>query len=391
MGWVRKLPSGRYQGAYRDAAGRTHRQAFELRRDAAAWTTANEEALRRGEWLSPTELRTTVADVAERWLGSLVCGVDTRRHYAKAWRVHLGPAFGAMRVRSVGHGDVQAWVARLSADLAPASVRTYLSYLRTLFNFALDEGLISRNPCRRVALPTVDDAEPAVRLLEPETVAALVDAIHPRFAVLAMLGAGAGLRQGEARGLCVDKVDFLRRTVTVHRQLAYVPAAHRQTEATIGLRAPKTRAGRRTIPVGEGLIEVVAHHLERFGPGPGGLIATNTIGQPIAQQILSDHWRAAVRAVAGPGEVIDFHQLRHFYASSLIAAGENPKVIQVRLGHSSISVTFDVYGHLFPADDERTRAVSDGIVTAVRANIPARVRAREFPSADRTAGQSRLL
>jgi integrase len=166
--------------------------------------------------------------------------------------------------------------------------------------------------------------------------------------------AATGLRNGEIGGLTVDRVDFLRRTVTVDRQL--VGTALR--EPRFG--PPKTKASNRVIPVPAALVETMAAHLSEF---PSETVVFRTAhGSPWTRKTLNGEWRdwLAKAAVA-----FNPHDLRHFYASGLIAAGLSPKVIQARLGHATITETMDTYGHLWPDDEDRTRDAAGALLEGI--------------------------
>jgi hypothetical protein len=155
-------------------------------------------------------------------------------------------------------------------------------------------------------------------------------------------------------------------------------------QAQNGALAPlKTKASRRTIPVGNWVTEEIAAHLQRFGPGYSQVIMSNNARRIIRRSAFGYVWRSAVAAArtcgkppagasaapecgdtcAEPAHMLPagtrFHDLRHFYASALIAANLNPKVIQTRLGHATIAETMDTYGHLFPDAEELGRTAVD--------------------------------
>lgn len=114
---------------------------------------------------------------------------------------------------------------------------------------------------------------------------------------------------------------------------------------------PKTAAGRRRIALPHRLCKELAEHLEEWPPSSDDLVFTAQRGGPLLNRNFRDRiWLPAVRASVG--EPMRFHDLRHTHAAILIAQGEHPKVIQHRLGHSSIKVTLDTYGHLFEGLDE---------------------------------------
>ncbi len=175
-----------------------------------------------------------------------------------------------------------------------------------------------------------------------------------RYKALVVLAAGTGLRQGECFGLTVDRVDFLRRTITVDRQLILPATGPPQ------FGPPKTAASVRTVPLPKVVGESLASHLERWPAGTEGLIFTNERGDPLRRNRLGEIWRAAVSRAALDG--LRFHDLRHFYASLLIRHGESVKVVQARLGHASASETLDTYSHLWPDNEERTRAAVEEVL-----------------------------
>ena len=194
------------------------------------------------------------------------------------------------------------------------------------------------------------------------------------------LGAGVGLRFGEATGLTVPRVQRGTRRIQVLEQ-----AQH-------DVLAPlKKKASRRTIPVGEWVIDEVVRHLDRFGPGPHQVVMSTANGGFVHRSGFGDMWRRAVLLArtcgklpgeadnhqrrcgdkcADPAHMVPFgtrfHDLRHFYASALIATNLNPKVIEARLGHATVSETMDTYGHLFQdAEDLGSRAVDEALAPAL--------------------------
>lgn len=175
-----------------------------------------------------------------------------------------------------------------------------------------------------------------------------------RYQALVVLAAGTGLRQGECFGLTVDRVDFLRRTITVDRQLILPATGPPQ------FGPPKTAASVRTVPLPKVVRESLAAHLERWPTDSDALIFTNERCCPLRRNRFGEIWRATVSRANLNG--LRFHDLRHFYASLLIRHGESVKVVQARLGHASASETLDTYSHLWPDNAERTRAAVDSIL-----------------------------
>lgn len=201
--------------------------------------------------------------------------------------------------------------------------------------------LLAKSPCRGVTPPAEVDRDLAV--LTAAEIAALAEAMHPWFRTWVYAAGYLGLRWGEMLGLRRRDVDPLCRTITVVQQSIEVDGK------LLGFGPPKTAAGRRTIDVPGFLAGMLEGQLaERAQPGPDGLVFVNTAGRtPHVSSFSSQSWKKA-RAVTGRPE-LRWHDLRHTAVALAIAQGAHPKAIQERMGHSSIQVTLDRYGHLFPS------------------------------------------
>ncbi len=181
----------------------------------------------------------------------------------------------------------------------------------------------------------------------------------PRWRAGVLLMASTGLRLSECLGLSVDRVDFFRRTIRVDRQLITMRGSH---ETTFG--PPKTRAAIRTIPVPQGVIDVLAAHLAAFPANENGLIFTtgatreNLAGRAISRNRWADVYRDACSTAKVEGRTRS-HDLRHVAASSMISAGLSVAAVQAVLRHASPSETLDVYTHVWPTDEDKTRAAME--------------------------------
>ncbi|MGH3668676.1 MAG: site-specific integrase, partial [Acidimicrobiia bacterium] len=154
-----------------------------------------------------------------------------------------------------------------------------------------------------------------------------------------------GLRWGELAGLRIADIDLLRRRLTVRSALIEAAAEAPR------LGRPKTAASERTITLPGIALDAIAQHIDRH-PLVDGVMWTTQRGAYLRRGSFSRIWRTAVAETVG--QPCRIHDLRHTHASWLIAAGEHPKTIQTRLGHSSIQVTMDRYGHLMEGLDDRT-------------------------------------
>jgi integrase len=218
--------------------------------------------------------------------------------------------------------------------------------------------LIASSPCIGITLPKRADAE--VVPLSVDQVEALAVAVPDRYRGLIVFAAGMGLRQGECFGLTVDRIDFLRRHVRVDRQLVSASAGIPE------FGPPKSKAGFRTVPMPDVVGSALAAHIARHGRGVGGLVFTNSLGNPLRRNTFGDMWRRAAQS-AGLPDSATFHDLRHFYTSLLIARGCSVKTVQRRLGHQSATETLDTYGHLWPDSDDETREAVDHVLASLGA------------------------
>ncbi|MFN0090314.1 MAG: tyrosine-type recombinase/integrase [Acidimicrobiales bacterium] len=266
------------------------------------------------------------------------------------------PTFGPRTLSSIQRSDIQAWASTLAGRLAPTTVATVYKELAGVFREAVHDGVLNVSPCRRISLPK--PAHGQITPLLVEQVHRIVEHTPVRYQALMVLCAGCGLRQGEALGLTVDRVDFLRRTVRIDRQML-TPA-----RGTPRFGPPKTPASVRTVPLPRIVGDRMAAHLTVFGEGPDRLLFTSAAGAPLRRNWTGGMMRRTV-AAAGLPATVTMHDLRHFYASLLIAEGQSVKVVQNRLGHRSAVETLDVYGHLWPDSETDTMTAVDRALAAV--------------------------
>ncbi len=169
-----------------------------------------------------------------------------------------------------------------------------------------------------------------------------------------MFVAGTGVRQGEAMGLTLDRVDLERREVRIERQLIRVVDG----QPVFG--PPKTPASYRTVPLPDVVVEALRKHVAELGVRANDLLFTLD-GGPISRQAFGHKWRPVAKE-AGLTIGTGIHSLRHYYASLLIRHGESVKTVQARLGHASAAETLDTYSHLWPDSDDRTREAVDQVL-----------------------------
>jgi integrase len=355
MASIKKRPDGAWRARYRDPSGKEHAAHFDRKVDGERWIREHAGAVDRGTWIDPAGARRTVKEYAEQWRMAQMHRPTTAASAETLLRLHVYPTFGDRQLGSVRRSDIQAWVSgRIAAGLAPSTVRTIHCYLAAVFRSAVEDRLIPASPCSRIALPKGQPKR--IEPMTTEAVERLAGEVPVRYRALIITAAGTGLRQGEALGMTVDRIDFLRRTLTIDRQLVTMPGRAPY------LAEPKTQASSRVIPLPQVVVDALAVHLAAFRAGAGGFVFTTEAGEPISRSTASKYiWNpAAKRAGLAPG--VTFHDLRHYFASLLIRHGESVKTVQARLGHASASETLDTYSHLWPDSDDRTREAVDAVL-----------------------------
>ncbi|WP_336213304.1 tyrosine-type recombinase/integrase, partial [Nonomuraea sp. LPB2021202275-12-8] len=175
-------------------------------------------------------------------------------------------------------------------------------------------------------------------------------AMPTEFAILVLLGAAAGLRQGEAFGLAVDRVDLNEQMLVVDRQVVVV---NRHPILAV----PKSPASVREVPMPSFLRDALAEHID--AERPVDVLCRTSRGNLIRRDYFNAAiWRPAI-ATAGLLPDTTFHDLRHTFASTALAAGVPISEVSRWLGHESITTTVDLYGHLVPEASQRARKAMD--------------------------------
>lgn len=343
MASVERWKGNRWRARYRTPDGQSRGKVFDRKIDAERFLVSMEHGKLVGSYVDPRAGRVTVADFWATWAARQPWRESSRAIVASYFKNHVEPVLGGRALNGLRRGDVESWSAGLS--VAPRTRRQIVQYLSTMLEAAVADGLIATNPARGSARPKVD-LTPVVPFTDAE-VEALRAAAPDWFAVALDLGLGAGLRQSEATGLTLDRVDFLRRQLTVDRQLVSPVVG----EPRFG--PPKSQRSYRTVPLADAVVEALASHVERFGTGEHGLVLHGQDGAPMSRQRFGLRWRN-LRASAGL-PAARFHDTRHTYASVLLAGGVSVAAAAEYLGHSP-AVLLGTYAHLVPQDHDRARA-----------------------------------
>ncbi len=329
------------------------RKTFPTLAEAKAWRAEALVALRRGMMRAPTS--TTLRQVWEVWLVGARDGTirnrsgdaykpSVLRSYETSMRLRVLPEFGGARLTDVTRLSVQALADQMLANgLDASTIRNTLIPLRAIYRRALARGEAAINPVAGVELPSVRGRRD--RIASPTAAAALVEAVAEDDRAVWATAFYAGLRLGELWALRDEDVDLEAGVIRVERSW----------DRHEGFIEPKSRAGRRAIPIVAALrVHLAARRLRRGRSG--GLFfgsGTRTFDRDALVGRANKAWKQAKLTPIG------LHEARHTFASILIAAGVNAKALSTYLGHSSIQITLDRYGHLMPGNEDEAVALVD--------------------------------
>ncbi|WAC65428.1 site-specific integrase [Agrococcus sp. SL85] len=233
---------------------------------------------------------------------------------------------------------------------------------------AARDRLIARDPSEGVKLPRIRRAQHAMQIPSPDAVSAAMSAAPDWFRLYIALCAFAGLRLGEASGMQLGDVQFLKRQMHVGRQV------QRAGAGKIKVTPPK-HGSERDVFIADELVAMIARHAEEIGVrGDEQWLFVGPFGDPPHQNTVGYWWHKTL-AAAGL-ESFRLHDLRHFYASGLIAAGCDVVTVQRALGHAKATTTLNTYGHLWPTAEDRTRAAAADLM-ATSCGLSADSEARE--------------
>ena len=289
--------------------------------------------------------RTTLADYLVLWLDGLTLRantIDNHRYNVARWIV---PLFGT-RVRLVDVerelvrvklAELRGMTTRRGTPIAPNTVRHAFATLSAALSTAVDDGRIKANPCARLDPVGGESAQSRVGVelaipteLELRRVMRAT-AEHP-WSILLATAASTGLRQSELLGLAVEDVDLVGRWIHVRRSL-------RRSDRTLG--RVKNPASDRFVPIPRALVTLLELHLETV---TGDLLFADERGEPLVGSTVTHWFEDACRAELGRS--FRWHDLRHAYASNLLARDVSIAKVARFLGHSSTAVTFTTYYHV---------------------------------------------
>jgi integrase len=352
---------GRYVLVFRDPHGRQCKRSARTLAEARDLKTALTADVKRGEYRALSKI--TFGEYATQWLdtytGRTSRGIrpETLADYRNDLERVAVPFFGRSQLAAIEPRDIKRFAAELAAEgLRPGSVRNLLAPVRALMATAFEEGLIRSNPAAGLRIThRVDDGreEEHAKALTEQELRSLLDELPKEWRLFFTFLAHSGLRIGEAIALTWGDIDFGKRRLHVRRRL------YRGR-----LDIPKSRYGKRVIPLSEGLSQAL-WRLRGSSPDDALVFHSQSGGCLDASNLAARVLKPAARR-AGV-EWMGFHTFRHTCATMLFRAGLNAKQVQMWLGHHSPAFTLATYVHLLP-DDLPDAAFLDGLTASSGGN-----------------------
>ena len=353
---------GRCQARYSyvDGTGRRRQRSemFDTRTEARKWLNARLAEVGSGQVADAGSM--TLGNYLTEWLGSLGMAqleANTVAWYRDAVVRHIIPVIGGVKLSRLSAVGIEAFLAEKAdhgrldgkGGLGPASVRRLQVTLHKSLDAAVRKGLLATNPVDHADKPKMPPRDVTENVWAPEQTTAFLGAISSdRLAPLWRTACMTGLRRSELAGLQWGDLDLDAGVLSVKR-------ARTQVDGKPVLKTPKSAASRRMVDLDAETVAVlkrweVAQLEERLRAGtawePGEWVFTDELGAPWRPDGLTRRFVKAAKAAGLPDT--DVKGLRHAHATALLRAGVHPKVVQERLGHSSISVTMDIYSSVLP-------------------------------------------
>jgi integrase len=362
---------------YVDQHGKTCTRQFDLKRDAEAFRIKAEGEVSAGIHTADSA-SITVADAADLWIAKAELRKRDRgtlKGYRELRDRHIVPLIGKEKLSRLTTPDVVAYRDALLETRSPAMTRKAVRALSMILNVAMERGKVAQNVAASVKVEISGRDRKSKIVIPPREhlralleAAARLDNDDPRLSVLLRVAMLAGLRSSELRGLSWADVDLTEQTITVSQR------ADRWND----MGAPKSDAGHRTVPIGPALVQALRKWKLRCPLSATGLVFPNRRGKPMSQHRIIERFlavqvEAGLAIDTGRKDAKDspiwrarygLHSLRHAAASAWIRQGIDLKRLQVWIGHATIQLTIDTYGHLI-TDAQADAALAGGAEAAL--------------------------
>lgn len=333
----------RYRVRYRTPDHRqTDKRGFKTKKEAELFLASTEISKHKGEWVDPSKGKLEFGPIAETWFSSLVdIKPTTLAGYRQNLKKHVLPKWQNRQLGSIGHGEIQTWVAELTKTLSPSStIQVFLNF-RSILDFAIEDGNLTKNPCSKIRLPRITKTKKPY--LSNAQVIELAEKCGTQADVILTL-AYTGMRWGELAALKVDAVDFDKKRILISESISEISG--RLVPGT-----PKSHENR-SIPFPDFLAVFLKSRADGkprtahlFTTAKGEILRNGNFRRDCFNKAISE-----LRANDPDFPKVTPHNLRDTAASLSVSAGANVKSVQRMLGHARASMTLDTYAELFEED-----------------------------------------
>ncbi|MBC6462619.1 tyrosine-type recombinase/integrase [Actinomadura sp. HBU206391] len=392
----------RWLACWIDPDGKEKTKAFAVKEKAKSYGATKEADVERGEYIAPDAGKELIGPLGKKWLRLRDVGATTLPKYEGAFRLHVEPAFGHRQVQAVRPSEVLEWLRELGKKRGPGTQFVAYTILAGIFDLAVADGMRKDNPVKSPIVPVPKQEHKERKPWPVERIWLVSDHHAEPYRLIPTLGAGLGLREGEALALGEDDFDFEAETVEIGRQIVKIGGLW-------VFKAPKY--GRvRTTPLPSGVARAVKAHIEAYPPRPYALpwmpergpaeeeravkllfrwhgddrrthdqhVRTMAYDQGVWKPALVKAGIIPPRAKNSNGRFVyvesredGTHALRHYYATTLMDAGVSLAGVMDFLGHSrrgvGVPVTLGTYGHVTPETFEQARNAIDRSLFRLRA------------------------
>jgi integrase len=370
---------------YFDQFGKRHIKTFARKKDAEAWRTTTQHEVKQGIH-TPERDSVTVATAGELWIerGERE---ELERSTIEQYRDHLEhikPLIGGTKLAHLSAPTIEQFRDDLLGKLSRSMAKKVLTSLKGMLAEAQRRGLVAQNTATAVNITTKGREKTKLRvgrdIPTKAEVSAILEAATRHWRPLLVTAVFTGMRASELRGLTWDDVDLDQKVIHVRQR----------ADQWNKIGSPKSEAGHRTIPMSPMVLNALREWklaCPRIGktkdaPGRLWLVFPTKTGKPDSHANILQRGFHPIQIAAGvfephptekdengkplPVAKYGLHSLRHFFASWAIEQGFTPKRLQALMGHSSIGMTFDTYGHLFPSLEDDHAKFAAGELTVVK-------------------------
>lgn len=398
----RSIPTERYgQGKRYKVTGipgvRSRSFPDKQKKAADAWLAKAMADSNKGEFIDPRDGNMLLREyVDEHWWATRTGDPATLETVSRRVRNQILPYLGSLPLRQIRVDTLRQWLKELEGVISPGTAVVAWGYLNNILDCAVDDERILKNPCRARTIKAPVKPPTKARAWTRSRVLAVQAGLPAEYRILVDLGAGAGLRHGEALALAEDDLDMTEAVIHVRRQV-------RTVGGKLVFSLPKGNKTR-VVPMPEHLAERLTAHMaahppqlvtlpwkdprpaqtkveaKERAPQTHRLLVSNSNGSAVRANMWNEnYWKRAlaaagvipepqkVRRKTGTGFRLvyaashehGFHCLRHTFASVQLDSRENPVAVSKWLGHADAAITLRVYGHFLPEADGRGRQAMD--------------------------------